>query len=186
MLIETLPPHGLTVARLGDVPGPEHTAARTFCLAVIKEFYGFDYRPDWHGDLDSLEKPAAASHFSTPNRGAFWTLRGPDGRLAATTAVKRLAWHPNVLEALPGRYPRPETVATLMRAYVRKDLRGAGIGRFLNVLCETEARRLGYATLYLHANSDTPATIAFWTARGYAPIGSFGVSTHFDKPLTPR
>ena len=176
-------PAGLIVKRLDDVTGVEHTAARTFCLGVIKEFYGFDYRPDWHGDLDSLEKPTDLNHFSAANRGAFWTLSDADGNIAATTGIKRLSWHPNVLESLPGRYPAPEKVATLMRAYVRKDLRGSGIGRYLTTLCENEARHFGYATLYLHASSDTPATIAFWTARGYQPIGTFGFSTHFDKPL---
>jgi GNAT superfamily N-acetyltransferase len=176
-------PDGSTLHRLGDVAGPAHDAARTFCLGVIEEFYGIAYRPDWHADLDSLRKPAAACHFSAANRGAFWTLNDASGGIIATAGIKRLTWHPNVLEALPGRYPRPETVATLMRAYVRKDLRGGGIGRYLNMLCENEARRLGYATLYLHANTDTPATIAFWTARGYAPLGAFGSATHFDKPL---
>jgi GNAT superfamily N-acetyltransferase len=176
-------PNGMALRRLGDVPGAEHAAARTFCLGVIKEFYGFDYRPDWHGDLDSLEKPASQNHFSSFNNGAFWTVIGADGRIAATTGIKRLTWHPNVLEALPGRYPQPEKVATLMRAYVRKDLRGGGIGRMLNTLCEDEARRSGYATMYLHASSDTAATITFWTRNGYTPIGTFGFSTHFDKPL---
>ena len=183
MTIAPTPPPGLTLNRLSDTPGAEHTAARKYCLGVIKEFYGFDYRPDWHADLDSLEKPAEHCHFSAANRGAFWTLTDADGNIAATTGIKKLSWHPNVLEALPDRYPQPDKVATLMRAYVRKDLRAGGVGRYLNALCEAEARRLLYATLYLHANTDTPATIAFWTARGYAPIGSFGVSTHFDKRL---
>jgi GNAT superfamily N-acetyltransferase len=173
----------LILSRLGDGPGPDHAAARAFCLSVIKEFYGFDYRPDWHVDLDSLTKPAPQSHFSAVNRGAFWTLTTPDGAIVATTGLGRLAWRPNVLEALPGRYPDVDKVATLMRCYVRKDLRGQGIGARLNALCEAEAHRLGYTTMYLHASADAPATIAFWTARGYAPIGAFGFSTHFDKSL---
>ncbi len=176
-------PSGLKLERLGDEPGARHTAARTFCLGVIKEFYGFDYRPDWHGDLDSLEKPAAQCHFSTVNRGAFWMATEPNGSIAASAGIKRLSWHPNVLESLPGRYPRPEVVATLMRAYVRKDLRGGGVGRMLSNICEREARRLGYETIYLHASADAVATIAFWTARGYTPIGAFGFSMHFDKSL---
>lgn len=28
--------------------------ARAFCLQIIKEFYGIDYNPAWHADLDSL------------------------------------------------------------------------------------------------------------------------------------
>ena len=173
----------LTLTRLADTLGAEHAAARTFCLGVIAEFYGFAYRPDWHHDLDSLTKSAAESHYSAANKGAFWTLTQPDGALAATAGIKALTWHPNVLASLPGRYPAPAAVATLMRAYVRKDRRGGGLGTQLNTLCENEARRLGYTTLYLHASSDTPATIDFWTARGYTPLGKFGFSTHFDKPL---
>jgi GNAT superfamily N-acetyltransferase len=173
----------MVLHRLAELAGPEHVAARAFCLGVIKEFYGFDYRPDWHGDLDSLIKSPRESHFSAENRGAFWTLIDASGAIAATAGIKRLAWHSNVLGALPGRYPEPEQVATLMRAYVRKELRGGGIGRFLNALCEEEARRLGYKALYLHASSDAPSTIAFWIRRGYTPLGSFGFSTHFDKPL---
>ena len=176
-------PSGLILNRLGDVPGPEHSAARAFCLCVIKEFYGFDYRPDWHADLDSLQMPAAQSHFSSLNAGALWTLNEAGGAAIATAGIKRLTWHPNVLASLPGRYPRPEKVATLIRAYVRKDLRGRGIGRFLCSLCEEEARRLGYETIYLHANADAAPTIEFWKSRGYTPLGDFGDSTHFDKPL---
>jgi GNAT superfamily N-acetyltransferase len=183
MAIAARSPDGLILRRLGDVAGPEHTAARGFCLAVIKEFYGFDYRPDWHADLDSLEKAAADCQFSTVNKGAFWLLEDASGAIAATAGIKRLSWQPNVLEALPGRYPEPDKVATLMRAYVRKDLRGGGVGSILSTVCEDEARRLGYETLYLHASSDAADTIAFWTARGYSPFGDFGSSTHFDKPL---
>lgn len=176
-------PAGLTLARLADMPGPEHDSARAYCLGVIKEFYGFDYRVDWHADLDSLRLDATQNHYSTINRGAFWTVKGGDGAIVATAAIKTLAWHPKIIEALAPRYPRPEQVATLMRAYVRKDQRGRGLGKWLNRLCEDEARRLGYADLYLHANSDTPATIGFWKANGYAEIGQFGFSTHFDKKL---
>jgi L-amino acid N-acyltransferase YncA len=67
---------------------------------------------------------------------------------------------------------------------VRRSLRGGGIGRRLNALAEAEARALGYRTLYLHASSDTPATIGFWKSQGYEAIGAFGFSTHFDKSLS--
>ena len=176
-------PAGLQLSRLPDRPDAAHAAARAFCLEVIREFYGFEYREDWHADLDSLRLPAAENQFSTANRGAFWTLTAADGAIVATTGIKRLTWQPKIVAALADRYPHPERVATLVRAYVRKDQRGRGLGRWLNHLCEAEARRLGFADLYLHASSDAPATIGFWKANGYTDIGEFGFSTHFDKRL---
>jgi GNAT superfamily N-acetyltransferase len=180
------PPTGLVLERLGDQPGAAHAEARSYCLGVIKSFYGFDYRSDWHGDLDSLTRDARNNHYSAANRGAFWTLRDKSSAIVATAGIKRLGWHQNILDQFPERYRDAASVATLMRAYVREDQRGHGLGTWLNALCESEAATLGYRTLYLHASSDTQATIAFWTARGYADIGRFGFSTHFDKPLAPR
>jgi len=64
-------PHGLTLSPLRDEPGPQHAEARAFCLAVIKEFYGFDYNPDWHADLDGLLLSSEQNRYSRLNRGAF-------------------------------------------------------------------------------------------------------------------
>ncbi len=176
-------PDNLTLDLLSDVPGPEHRAARQFCLDVIKEFYGFDYRPDWHADLDSLLSPAAENHYSAVNRGAFWTLSARNGDLIATAAIRHLGWKPNLVTAFAERYSNPEDVASLWRVYVRKEARGKRLGTWLNDLSEREAARLGYASMYLHATSDAAATIGFWTAKGYQRIGEFGESIHFDKPL---
>lgn len=74
----------------------------------------------------------------------------------------------------------------MVRVYVRKDQRGHGVGRWLNALAEVEVRRLAYATLYLHANTDTAGTIAFWHSRGFDAFASREGTTHFDKPLKMR
>lgn len=176
-------PDHLTLALLSNKPGPEHRAARQFCLDVIKEFYGFDYRQDWHADLDSLLLSAVENHYSAINRGAFWTLSEPGGDLVATAAIRHLGWKPNLVTAFAERYPNPKNVASLWRLYVRKDARGKRLGTWLNDLSEREAARLGYASMYLHATSDAAATIGFWTAKGYERIGEFGESIHFGKPL---
>lgn len=160
-----------------------HTAARAFCLSTIKEFYNFDYRKDWHEDLDSLCLAGAGNHYAPVNRGAFWYLTGSDGEIVATAGVRHLEWKPAILEAFKERYPDPRRIASLWRLYVRKDLRGAGIGRKLNALAEAEAVKLGYDTMYLHASSDAAATISFWKAMGYEDIGEYEFSTHFDKRL---
>lgn len=177
------PPQGLSLALLNDEPGPMHTAARQFCLDVIKEFYGFDYRPDWHADIDSLLLPAAGNHYSSLNRGAFWVLLDSQGNIRATAGIRHLGWKPAILAAFAHRYGDGRDVASLWRVYVRKEHRGQGLGNWLNALSEREAMRLGFARMYLHASSDAAATLGFWRARGYENIGEFGDSIHFDKLL---
>jgi GNAT superfamily N-acetyltransferase len=171
------------MTRLPETPGPAHAEARQFCLDTIKEFYGFGYRPDWHADLDALLRPAAESHYSRQNRGAFWTLRDADGSLVATAGIRHLGWKPNIVALFPGRYERGEEIASLWRLYVRKDRRRHGLGRWFAAVCEREAERLGYGTMYLHANADAQATIAFWESIGYRKLGTWDESTHFDKPI---
>ena len=178
-------PAGLHLARLSDQPGSSHDAARTFCLDVIKEFYDFDYRADWHADLDSLRRPAVENHYSSLNRGAFWTLSRPDGTLLATAGIRHLGWKPLIVKAFAERYPDGESIASLWRVYVRKDERGRGLGTSLNLLAEREAASLGFTHMYLHASSDAAATLGFWRSTGYAEIGAFGDSIHFDKRLEP-
>ena len=176
-------PDGLSLTLLTDAPGPEHAAARQFCLDVIKEFYGFDYRPDWHADIDSLLLPAAENHYSAVNRGAFWVLLDSAGNIWATAGIRHLGWKPAIAAAFADRYGDGRDVSSLWRVYVLKEQRGQGLGSWLNALSEQEAARRGFARMYLHATSDALATLGFWRASGYETIGEFGDSIHFDKPL---
>lgn len=176
-------PEGVSLAQLPEEPSDDHAQARQFCLDTIKEFYGFDYRRDWHIDLDSLLLPPADNHYSRHHAGAFWTLRDRSDEIVGTIGIRHLAWKPNIVAMFPGRYARGEEIASLWRLYVRRDHRGRGLGRWLTALCEGEAKRLGYATMYLHASSDALATLAFWKAVGYAFVGDCETSTHFDKSI---
>jgi GNAT superfamily N-acetyltransferase len=168
---------------LPEEPARDYAEARQFCLDTIMEFYGFGYRHDWHADLDSLLLPWVENHYSRHHAGAFWTLRDTVGDVVATAGIRHLAWKPNIVAMFPQRYARGEEIASLWRVYVRKDRRGHGLGRWLTELCEKEAVRLGYGTLYLHASSDAPATLGFWQAVGYRFVGTCETSTHFDKQI---
>lgn len=178
-------PQGLTLALLSGSAAPAHVAARRFCLDTIKEFYGFDYNPDWHVDIDSLLRPEAETHYAAPNRGAFWTLSDTAGDIVATVGVRGLWYKPAIVEAFRDRYTDPGKVGSLWRLYVRKDLRGQGLGKKLNRLVEEEAVKLGYSSMYLHASSDAAAAIGFWKSVGYEDLGEYEFSTHFDKKLEP-
>ncbi len=173
----------LRLSLLADAGG-KATRARQFCLDVIKEFYGFDYRPDWHGDLDSLLLPPAGNHFSSLHRGAFWIVENRQGEIVATTGIRHLGWKPNCAALFSNLYGDGTDIASLWRQYVRKDMRGGGLGKKLAALCESEALSRGYERMYLHASSHALATVGFWKSGGYVAIADDGETIHFDKPLT--
>lgn len=175
---------------LGDAMSPEHEMARDFCLATIKEVYGIDYTPDWHADLDSLLL-GSGSWFSSGNRGAFYTARDPDGVLVATVGMYDLALKPSTWTRLSNRYSGGEKVCQLVRAYVRKDRRGGGLGTMLADAAETHAKNIGYDVVYLHADAKADRTLKFWASAGYHEFGQVtypsatgtDTSVDFDKPL---
>lgn len=163
--------------------GSQRGDARRFCLDVIKEFYGTDYRPDWHADLDSLTSDDPRCWFSSQNSGAFWVVQDAVGDIIATAGLYILRWKPNLVAALAGRYPEPETIPQLVRVYVRGDQRGRGIGVWLHELAEAEIIQRGDRILYLHASAGTPATLKFWLGRGFAEFANAEGTAHFDKSL---
>jgi GNAT superfamily N-acetyltransferase len=182
-MIDPRPPHDLACSPLSAMTQGERERARRFCLETIGQVYGTDYRPDWHADLDSLPRVPQACWFSPENRGAFWTLSEPAGEMVATAGLYRLGWKPKLVAAFADRYAAPGDIVQLVRVYVRRDRRGQGIGRWLTGLAEAEARRQGFDTLYLHADTNTKATIAFWRAQGFAEFANDEGTTHFDKRL---
>lgn len=178
--------HRLVRCRLPDRPGAVHAAARRFCLDTIEQVYGIGYRPDWHADLDGLCLGAELNRYAAMHRGTFWTLSDPDGAIVATAGIHHLGWKPATCGLFPGRYPSPDQVGSMSRVYIRSDLRGAGVGTWLVRLVEAEAAAMGYRTLYLHAASDTPASLAFWRSCGYAAFGTCDTSTHFDRQIASQ
>ncbi len=173
----------LTIGRLSDDADASHRAARGFCLDVIKEVYGFDYRADWHADLDLLCAGGPDNQYAATNQGGFWLVTDDGGGLVATIGIKRLAWQPRLLANLAARYKDSSHVATLTRAYIRQDFRGQGLGARLTRICEAAARDMGYRTIYLHTNADADAAMRFWRGQGWAGFGQFGISAHFEKHL---
>lgn len=176
-------PLGLRLTRPLEEAADRRAEARRFCLDVIKAFYGFDYRQDWHADLDSLVADDEACWFSAANRGVFWVLRDDWDRIVATAALYTLDRKPGLAKAFANRYPDAGEIPQLVRVYVAAERRGQGIGGWLSDLAEAEAVRLGFRTLYLHASAETPATLAFWRSRGFAEFANGDGTAHFDKRL---
>ena len=180
---ETAPPPGLNCTSVPAAPHGLRAAVRRFCLATIKDVYGTDYRADWHSDLDLLADEGAASWFGAHDRGAFWALTTARGEIVATAGLYRLARKPALAAAFSARYPDPGNVAQLVRVYVGESHRGKRLGCWLSAFAESEARRLGFGTLYLHASSDRAEAIRFWQGSGFTAFASGDGTTHFDKAL---
>lgn len=167
------------------------TAARTFCLRIIRDFYGIDYNGDWHADLDSLTGPAADGWYALRNGGGFRIVRDDGGRIIATGGLYDLARKPGTAARLGDRYGT-QKICQIARVYLDPAIRGKGLGSRIVSALETDARARGYHSAYLHADAQTPATLSFWASRGYREFGRFSypspsggtdTSVDFDRVL---
>jgi GNAT superfamily N-acetyltransferase len=165
--------------------------ARTFCLRIIKEFYGIDYTPAWHADLDSLRLAGDDNWFTEKSRGAFFVVRNEQNEIIATGGLCGLARKPGTAERLKQRYAEPAETCQVVRVYLDQTVRRHGLGTRIVTALEAEARTLGYALSYLHADALAAGTLRFWNDRGYREFDRFSypspkgtdTSVDFDKRL---
>lgn len=170
-----------------------YTAARQFCLEMIRDTYAIDYNPVWHADLDSLVKPAEENWYSGTNRGAFCVVYDGQNRLIATGGLHAFSLKPGTAKRLGHRYQNHAEVCQLVRVYLRPQLRGQGLGTRIVALLEQRAAQLDYATSYLHADALADATLRFWQRCNYREFGRFSypangrtdTSVDFEKQLLP-
>ena len=166
-----------------------HNEARLFCLRCIKEAYGIDYTPAWHDDLDSLLTPDG-NQYSAKHRGAFWIVRHWDdpSTIIATIGLRSFIWKPQLYQSLGERYASKsiDRVGYIGRIYIDPTWRRRGIGRWLTGVAELKASRLGFSTMYLHADSKMDPTLQFWRSMEYLEFAQIEGNTHFDKSITPN
>lgn len=185
-------PRNYTIDTL-DATGNREEAheARTFCLRIIRDFYGIDYNGDWHADLDSLTGLAENGWYSPQNAGGFRIVRDGAGAIIATGGLYDLSRKPGTSARLSDRYGARKT-CQIARVYLDPAIRGKGLGSRIVAVLEQDAGTLGYDIAYLHADAQTPATLAFWTSRGYrefgrfsypSPSGGMDTSVDFDRVL---
>lgn len=157
---------------------------RQFCLDTIAEAFGYGYRPDWHDDLDRLG--SGDDDYAPERGGGFLVIRHRD-EVVACGGMRSLATRPNLCERFAERYPRPDCIASLWRVYVNASHRSQGLGCVLTRQLEELAASRGYTASYLHTSAARPASVAFWTSRGYRVFGHDpdcpDATVHMDRPL---
>jgi GNAT superfamily N-acetyltransferase len=182
----------LTLKTLDGTEDPAvYSAARDFCLQMIRDTYAIDYHPQWHADLDSLIKPAQENWYNAANRGAFCVVYDAGGEMVATGGLHGFSLKPGTAKRLGERYQDHAEICQLVRVYLRPELRGQGLGTRIVTLLEDRAAQLNYRTSYLHADALADATLRFWQRCNYREFGRFSypangrtdTSVDFDKPL---
>jgi GNAT superfamily N-acetyltransferase len=172
---------GLTIRSLEPA---DFIAVREHILRVTREDLGYDYRPEWHWDLDDLQ----GVYVDHPRQALFLAVDDGTGDLVGTTSVVNVG--PNAPPHpiwLAERYNGP-TIAQLLRVYVARSHRRRGVAHGL----VESARRFvaqagGYETIYLHTNASVPGAEAFWRAMpttlvcdGRGNTDGFSEAVHFE------
>ena len=174
-------PHTPIQYRALDTSEAQH--ARVFCLQIIKEEYGFEYRPDWHEDLDLL---GTKKDLYAPQKRGLFLIARDDGKIIGTGGLRSLITKPLFFERFKDRY-KGLSVASLWRVYVNVRERSKGIGTQLVQLLEAEAKKREYTRIYLHTSRKNPSAVRFWIEKGYKIFleeDNEEKTVHMDKELT--
>ncbi|TCP80846.1 acetyltransferase (GNAT) family protein [Rhizobium sp. PP-CC-2G-626] len=147
-------------------------AARDFCLRIIRDVYGIEYVEEWHRDLDALAYSDEKNWFLTKSAGSFHVVQNAYGVIIATGGLYDLVRKPSTHQRLSERYG-DTPVCQIVRVYLDPSVRRQGLGSSINDQLISDARRLGYKALYLHADLQTAGTLHFWADRGYREFGRF-------------
>lgn len=130
---------------------------RRFMLSVIKGDFGYEYNPHWHSDIDRLHE-----HY-IENGNCHCLVCVLKREIVGTIAARP---YDRDYEKFRGRYT-PENTLGIWRHYIKKDLRGKGVGTVLLKNLESRVARSEYKYLYLHTQKTIPGSLEYWLAKGY-------------------
>lgn len=128
-------------------PGDREAVAQLLS-AVLAEF-GLSFDPDG-ADRDAVQVEAAYQSAG----GAFWVVEQA-GRVVGSG----------------GYYPcdRGDQAVELRKMYLRPEVRGQGLGRFLLGALEQAAQQQGFTEMWLETANSLKGAIALYEKSGYSP-----------------
>jgi ribosomal protein S18 acetylase RimI-like enzyme len=180
----------MTLSTLAGITMREVTQAdfaqtRAHVLRVVEEDLRLEYRPEWHWDLDDMQRV----YVDHPRQALFVAL--DSGDVVGTTSVVNVGPNTPPHPAwVAERYNGPG-VAQLLRVYIDRAHRRRGIARAL----VDHARKFvaadgGYDTIYLHTDASVPGAEAFWRAMptrlvydGRGNTQGYSQAVHFELAL---
>ena len=174
---------GLTISQWHPSQKQAGEEARTFCLSVIKDTYGYEYRPDWHADLDSLTQ-GEESRYNAVNGGAFFIIRNHDGEIMGTGGVYSMLHKPNFIELFgTARYGDVSKIACMGRTYLKPEYRGNALSRTLVPMLEMAAKNNGYTHMGLDCEASAERLRRHWESFGFTAFLIDGSTAFYDKSI---
>ncbi len=162
----------IRVTTPGEEWDPE--SVRAFLFRMIKREFGFDYIPEYHGDIVNLEE-----YYLEPERNTF-LLACIGDRLVGTLGLRAYD------REFRGLNYDPERTASLWRVFVHEDWRRMGVASYLVGIAESFAAEKGYTGIYLHTHKNVDGALDFWLSRGYRIVmdtdNELG-TVHMEKSL---
>lgn len=173
---------GLTVTRWQPHMAALGGQARTFCLSTIKDTYGYDYRPDWHADLDSLTQ-GESSRYNPASGGVFLVVQNLNGDIVGTGGAYSLTHKPHFIALFGGKYANPAQVACMGRTYLQKQYRGNALSRTLVPMLEAAAAGYGYTHMCLDCEASAARLRNHWESFGFTTVIEDGSTAFYDKSV---
>lgn len=157
-------------------PAARDAEAAAFLREVLYHEFGFTPDPYLDKDFQSL-----CGHYRR-GRGQIW-IACQDGRILATTALLDLTLSrsvpaiasPEILELA-----RSGGDAELKRMFVRREVRGRGIGKRLLDVALDHAGAAGFERVVLDSTRDMRTAIELYKAAGFEEIPSYNGNTRAD------
>jgi GNAT superfamily N-acetyltransferase len=170
-----------------EVAPADFGQAREHILRVVRDDLGYDYRREWHWDIDDMQ----GVYVDNPRQALFVAVEDDSSEIIGTTSVVNVG--PNVPPHplwIAERYSGPHA-AQLLRVYIARDHRRRGVARRL-VQCARQFVAVdgGYTTIYLHTNASVPGAEAFWRSMpttliydGRGNTDGYSEAVHFELSL---
>jgi len=134
--------------------------AKIFMLKIIKEDFGYDYNPEWHKDISFME------NIYLLNKRSCFFIAKDEGKIIGTIAARPYdKKYPKFIDL----YKADDTLS-VWRHYIKKEMRGMGIGSKLFNETENFAKKLGYKKFYLHTQKTIPGSMEYWMSKGFSII----------------
>lgn len=131
---------------------------KEFMLSIIKNEFGYDFNPEWHWDIDQLEKVYL-------NKKSCFFVAKHKGKIIGTIAVRPYDKKYLELEKICN-----DNTASIWRHYIEYGYRRKGIGKKLLKLSEDFITASKYRQIYLHTQRTIPGSLEYWLSQNFIPV----------------
>ena len=133
-------------------------SVQIFLFNQIKKEFGFNYVPEWHQDIISLEE-----YYVNPKNNNFYVAFNETNEIVATIGIR--AYDKNFVQ-FQDKYSKEDT-ASIWRLFVDKSYRRYGLGSKMFYISENFAKEAGFENIYLHTHKTLPGALEFWKQMGF-------------------